>query len=916
MRGRAAEVSVVASLVEQLRQGRGGVLIVEGPPGIGKSRLVTEAKVLAAAAGARTASGQAFEYQQTVPFFSLFTATLHAEPPVGDATTLRHLGTSADVHYWVVHDLKTAIRVAASQTPLVVVLEDLHWADTSTLLALRALTTPIDSPVLWVLSTRTGTGGPAVRDTVVELERRGATVVRLSAMSRCGVIEMVEDAVGARADVSLLTLADKAHGNPFLVTELLGGLTEESRLRVSLGCAVATGETLPRRLSATMRQRLDRLSDETMETVQVAAVLPDRFTAALLAQMLERRPAALVSAVDEAVRADLLVEDGDHLRFGHDLLREATRQSLPPSLRRAIERQSATVMMEMGAAPAEVATQLARSAEVGDQAAVTALREAAKTVANGDKSGAADLSRRALDLLPADDPRRGALVVETVGLLNRSGRYQEADDLAAAMLDRLSPEEEAQARLRTPRAADAVEERIAENRRALQLSHVSDATRARHLAWLACNHAVSGLPRDELVIKEAVTAAEATGDPESRTICEIALTIADSVDGRALRALDRIAGLDLRADGDDPTFTHELAAVHLCNVLQFLGRTDEARAVMTHGVEGSRRDGSEVGSVLWASQEAMVYLAAGHLTAARATLDAVAAPLWGAMSEMAMQRWLVLAEVATRTGDRKLMQELVFEARAANPTGPTHVNRGAAYVLALAAWDRGDVHEAVRWSSRQVGQVVSAQSANPFDQLIFTTRLAVAAGDAGLRARVLGSLEILRHDSDDVPLFAAVIQHSRGILERDVAALGDAAAALRTVRPLLSASAAEDAGVALAQTGKNARAVDEFNVAFDIYAASEATAAARRVARALRRLGVTRRISTPSREKAGWDSLTDAELKVVNLIAEGATNAVVAQRLHLSPNTVKSHVRSAFAKLGIKSRVQLPGRLSRLDTVP
>ncbi len=193
-----------------------------------------------------------------------------------------------------------------------------------------------------------------------------------------------------------------------------------------------------------MRQRLDALSDETKETVQVAAVLPDRFTAALLAQMLERRPAALVSAVDEAVRADLLVEDGDHLRFGHDLLREATRQSLPPSLRRAIERQSATVMMEMGAAPAEVATQLVRSAEVGDQAAVTALREAAKSVANSDKSGAADLSRRALDLLPADDPQRGALVVETVGLLNRSGRYQEADDLAAAMLAQLSPEEEAQ----------------------------------------------------------------------------------------------------------------------------------------------------------------------------------------------------------------------------------------------------------------------------------------------------------------------------------------------------------------------------------------------------------------------------------------------------------------------------------------
>ena len=97
----------------------------------------------------------------------------------------------------------------------------------------------------------------------------------------------------------------------------------------------------------------------------MAAVLPDRFSAGLLAAMLDRQPASLMSALEEAVRADLLVDDGERLRFRHDLLREATRQSLPQSLRRAMERQSASVMLGMGAAPAEVATQLARSAEPG-----------------------------------------------------------------------------------------------------------------------------------------------------------------------------------------------------------------------------------------------------------------------------------------------------------------------------------------------------------------------------------------------------------------------------------------------------------------------------------------------------------------------------------------------------------------------
>ena len=155
----------------------------------------------------------------------------------------------------------------------------------------------------------------------------------------------------AKADVSLLNLAAKAHGNPFLVSELVGGLGEEGRLDVTGGRAVATGDGLPRRLGATMQQRLDLLSDGASEVVRVAAVLPDRFSAGLLAAMLERQPASLLSALEEAVRADLLVDDGERLRFRHDLLREATRQSLPQSLRRAMERQSASVMLGMGAAP-------------------------------------------------------------------------------------------------------------------------------------------------------------------------------------------------------------------------------------------------------------------------------------------------------------------------------------------------------------------------------------------------------------------------------------------------------------------------------------------------------------------------------------------------------------------------------------
>jgi DNA-binding CsgD family transcriptional regulator len=124
-------------------------------------------------------------------------------------------------------------------------------------------------------------------------------------------------------------------------------------------------------------------------------------------------------------------------------------------------------------------------------------------------------------------------------------------------------------------------------------------------------------------------------------------------------------------------------------------------------------------------------------------------------------------------------------------------------------------------------------------------------------------------------------------------------------RPLLYAAAAEDAGGELARTDRGDEALDQLNAAFDTYLHHEALADARRVGRELRRLGVERRIVSQPRPKTGWASLTDSELKVVNLIARGSTNRSVAQQLHVSPHTVRAHLRNAFAKLGVSSRVEL-----------
>jgi DNA-binding CsgD family transcriptional regulator len=918
IRGRAGELKVIGALVTALVGGRGGVLVIEGPPGIGKSRLLTEVMALADKGGVRTLLGEAFEYQQTVPFFSLFMATLRADPPVGDADALRRQGGSADLRYWVVHDLADAIGAAAAETPLAIVLEDIHWADNSTLLALRSLATArSDVAVLWVLTVRTGAGGPAVQETLSVLQRAGATVVPVAAMSASAVADMVQDAVRANADESLLTLAAKAHGNPFLVRELVGGLGEEGRLNVSGGRAVATGRALPRRLGASMQQRLDLLSEGVGEVVRVAAVLPDRFSAGLLAAMLERQPASLMAAVGEAVCADLLVEDGEQLRFRHDLLREATRQSLPRSLRRAMERQSASVMLGMGAAPAEVATQLARSAEPGDGEAIGALRQAAQSVSRSDAGAAADLSRRALELLSADDADHGQLVAETVGLLNRASRYEEAEDLALAALSEVaSPEEEAEIRLRLPTLAKhSAQRRVEENRRALQLGDISEVTRARHLSWLAYNlmfQKQGGQRR--AAASEAAAAAASTGDLEATILANLTLAWLDCGEGYAGRSVRRLEELCALARTSDATAAHLLASLSYANLLAVVGRLDEAAAQVAEGTERARREGNAMALAMWATMDGMVRLAAGRLSAVRAATESLPPPARTGVTELDMIRMVILAEVAARTDDRNLLQQMVNDARDAYSTGSSVVGRGAAHVLALAAWQRDDVHDAMRWLGgiTLLGSLLWGPQV--LDRVILGARVASAAGDAGLRARVLQATDLLERERPAIPLFTGVAGYARGILERDAQALLAAADVLHSSsRPLLYAAAAEDAGAELAHADHGDEALDQLNAAFDTYMGHEALADARRVGRALRGLGVERRIVTHPRAKTGWDSLTDSELKVVNLIAQGATNRDVATQLHISLHTVKTHVHNAFAKLGITSRAQLTQLMHRSE---
>jgi DNA-binding CsgD family transcriptional regulator len=308
---------------------------------------------------------------------------------------------------------------------------------------------------------------------------------------------------------------------------------------------------------------------------------------------------------------------------------------------------------------------------------------------------------------------------------------------------------------------------------------------------------------------------------------------------------------------------------------------------------------------LWAIFGGLVHIAAGRLSAARAAVESLPPPQPTGVTELDILRTLILAEVAMRADDRNLLQQMVNGARDAYPTGSLFVRRASAHVLALVAWQRDDVHDAMRWLGG-ITILGTPMGTNVLDRVILGARVASAAGDAGLRARVLQATEVLECERPPVPVFSGVAGYARGILERDAVTLVTAADVLHSSeRPLLYAAAAEDAGSELARSGRSDEAVDQLNAAFDTYMQHEALGDARRVGRELRRLGVERRIVSQPRAKTGWDSLTDSELKVVSLIAEGVTNRAVAAQLHLSPHTVKTHLRNAFAKLGVNSRAEL-----------
>jgi DNA-binding CsgD family transcriptional regulator len=915
LRGRDNELASLHDHLARLRTGAGTSWLIEGGPGLGKSRLVEQAVSVAQANGFAVGLGVAEPGDAAVELAVLMDALFGGPEPLLERSALGDPPTSREQRYWMLQDVQALLEQAALRQPILICLDDLQWADSGTRAAIRSLPPRLASlPVGWVLAFRPAQAGSDLRRAADEVLRAGAGKTVLGRLDRAAVAEVGADVLGAAPDDSLLALAEGAQGNPFYLMELLSGLREEHLVSLDAGHATLVEVRLPLRVRESMRRRLARMSPAARNVAAVAASMGRRFTVAQLAAVLELPASALLDPVQELIGSELLAEGPETLSFTHDLNREAVRASQPSSATGALDRQVASALLAAGALPVEVATQLATGATPGDEVAITTLMKASDALAGTDPGQAADLARRALDLTTEHHPLRGPLVARAAILLSAAGRSEEAKAFAdGALRQALPAAQEAEVRLSIASFFSISPEVRAEScRQALELTGVPPDLRARLLVQLFYSLVVAVRPdQAERLLPEVKQAAEQTGDRAARFILELAESALQYTRGHFEMAL-ALADAALRSGadvGDDPRLW--LARDFRSRILAVMDRFDEALTAATEGIRSAQQARQGRPLQLFEANRSRQLFQLGNLADAAAALEGRFSPDDArlVLSVLEADAVVVLARIALHTADQRQTKLTSAIARVMLRSGVPGVERHAAWLLALQAHAVGDPAQARRWlTARGEAERLSVFPLFPLDpaddaQLV---RIALASGDQEL-AESTGAAAGRRLESNPgIPGLAASAAHAQGLLTGDPGLLAQAVRILEAgQRRLALASALEDLAVAEIQAGHSAQAIAALDRALAIHAACGARWDLARVRRRLRQLGVRRRLPAERRPTLGWAALTESELAVVRLVADGLTNREVAERLYVSPHTVNGHLRHAFAKLGINSRVAL-----------
>ena len=931
--GRDAELALLTSAIKEVALGQGTAMLIEGEPGIGKSALVRTALAETQEVSCEVFWGAGDELGQVLPLVP-FLEGLRVRESSADPrrnTIMRLLRGEAtadrgtDVSAAVAEQLLALVTEHCAARPVVLVVDDLQWADPASITLWSRLARSVrQTPLLLI-----GTMRPVPqREDLLALRRLmdEAARIQLTGLAETAVADLVAALAGGRPGDGLLRLADGAAGNPLYLIELVAALSRGASLVVSeAGAAELAAGPAPSSLSAAIADRLGFVAGPVREVLRAAALLGVDFAVPDLAVVLGRGVADLIPAVAEACAAGVLAESSDGLGFRHPLIRAALYDEMPAAVRAAWHRDAARALAEAGAPVDRVARQLLRAVGGADGPAAPVdawmldwLVQTADPLVGQAPGVAVDLLTRAVASSPAGVSPHGWLESRLADALYRIGDTAGAEQVANRALDHAAEPDLlvelhrtlAQCRMRAGESAEC----LAALDRALASPGLSARHQARLLVLAARTHSHLGeFEKAGQVAADALAAAEEAGDNWAMGWALHVLTLVTSGQGKMTDALP-LYDRALAVTQVDPALAdlRLLLQINKAVTLGDLDRHQEALAVARQ----ARRLADQVGTA--------IRLAQAH----------------GALGQLLFDtgQWDdALAEVETLQDDLKepvaACCDLGIAALISLHRGELAVARGhlatavphAELVGHRLVGSLAMARSLEREYDGALSEALAALTAGPGeksedveeleDRLPDAVRLAVATGDLGAAQALTDQAAALAAGSE-VPHRQAHALYCRALLDHDAPGLLTAAERyLDAGRPLLRAKALESAAGIFVHNMDRTQARAAFTKAVEVYTSLGAAEDAARLQARFRAHGIRRGPRAKHRSaRSGWDSLTPTETKIAAFVEEGLSNPEIGARMMLSRRTIATHVSHILKKLDVHSRTDI-AREAALRTI-
>ncbi|ALL79936.1 hypothetical protein AD006_32425 (plasmid) [Pseudonocardia sp. EC080610-09] len=900
-------------ITEKLHTATSGtrVVLVEGAAGSGKSRLLSESQRIGRRHQLGIVHGRGDRTLQQIPLSSMLTGTVRFAPGLAEVLPTDAADWSYARHLnW----MRALISDRIGTRRLVVLIDDLQWADPVTLLALRVLPHEFAGrAVTWVLARRPETDGDAAAEVFGRLAAAGAEYLLLEGLDTGLMHEVAADLLGgSTTDSRISTLVEGVGGNPALLEGLLDGLLEEGRVAVRDGVARLLGPDggewngipvwtgpLPARFRAIVSDLVRELDPEARQLVEIGAVLGTTFVPDEAAEMIQTSAGALLLAVRSGISAGLLTcsDSDDELSFSCEAVRRGVLQSIPAPLRTALHRQYAVVLAERGNPQSDAtALSLADGARPRDAATIGALRDAAESLMPTRATTAVELGLRALDLTGEHDPERVQVAGTVARALLRVGPLSQVVELSEHLAHRAPAGDASATDLRTASATA----HLLEGRYWRALAEIGDAggTDLRGDPALVTLSALSHADPPEAERRARAIIAHPDVDPLVHSHASVCLARARWSAGHLLEALH------FARSAVTPTpVWFESPLLLVAGLLTELCEFDEARSVLDEADSQLRSGSVTVLEGLPNLVRSRLEFSAGHSDAAIAAAEAGLAAAPG--SEPGRHASLAHRSLALAALRADQLTAAAAHLERLRPLAGDEESATCAWVriqFTAAGPSRSSLGTAIESVCRDP-KLLRAVVREDGGAAAWLVRQLMKVSPANART-VVEVADELSSANPHVEVVGAAAAHARGLLDSNADLLEEAAGNHRDV---WSAASADEDLARLAASPE--RAVDRLDHALARYKECGATLDMARVRRRLRRLGVRRRHWTyEQRPTSGWNSLTDTERQVSEMVACGLTNRQVAQRMYLSPHTIGFHLRQIYRKLGIRSRVELAGR--------